>query len=96
MSARAIAQIEASDSLAGADSAVDSKALTQAHDKLVEAVKHARSAYEFCPGAYTCTALRACLAAARSFDRHVDELAFALSAEWLRTFPKIIEGSDAE
>jgi len=96
MSARAIAQIEASDSLAGADSAVDSKALTQAHDKLVEAVKHARSAYEFCPGAYTCTALQVCLAAAKAFDQHVEQLAFHLSAEWLRKFPKIIEGSDAE
>jgi hypothetical protein len=77
-------------------SVIDSKAVTTAHDKLVEAVKHARLSYEFCPGSYTCTALQACLAAAKAFDRHVDELAFALSAEWLCQFPKIIEGSDAE
>jgi hypothetical protein len=59
-------------------------------------VKQARYAYEFCPGTYTCTTLQACLAAARAFDRYLDELAFAHSAEWLRQFPKIIEGGDAE
>jgi hypothetical protein len=77
-------------------SVIDSKALTKAADKLAEAVKQTRYAYEFCPGAYTCTALQACLAAASAFDQYVDELAFAHSAEWLRRFPKIIEGGDAE
>jgi hypothetical protein len=75
---------------------INSKALTQAAARLAEAVKQARLAYEFSPGSYTCTALQACLAAARAFDQYVDELAFAHSAEWLRRFSKIIEGSDAE
>ena len=77
-------------------SVINSKALTKVADKLIEAVKQARLAYEFCPGSYTCTALQACLAAASAFDQYVDELAFAHSAEWLRQFPKIIEGGDAE
>jgi len=75
---------------------IDSKTLTQAADKLSEAVKQARLACQFCPGSYTCMALQACLAAARAFDQYVDELAYANSAEWLRQFPKISEGSDAE
>ena len=77
-------------------SVIDPKALTKAAEKLAEAVKQARYAYEFCPSAYTCTALQACLAAAKAFDQYVDELAFAHSAEWLRQFPKIIESGDAE
>jgi hypothetical protein len=59
-------------------SVIDPKALTKAAEKLAEAVKQARYAYEFCPSAYTCTALQACLAAARAFDRHAyrqDDLA---------------------
>jgi hypothetical protein len=75
---------------------INSKALTKAAAQLAEAVKHARLAYQFSPGSYTCTTLQACLAAAKAFDRHVEELAFALSAEWLRKFPKIIEDDDAE
>jgi hypothetical protein len=76
---------------------INSKALTKAAEQLAKAVKHTKLAYQFCPGSYTCTALQACLAAARAFDQHVNELAFAHSAEWLRQFPKIvIEGGDAE
>jgi hypothetical protein len=78
------------------DGVIASKVLTQAADKLGEAVKQAKLAYQFCPGSYTCTALQACLAAACAFDQYVDELAFAYSAEWLRQFPKIIEGGNAE
>jgi hypothetical protein len=77
-------------------SVIDSKTLTQAADKLAEAVKHTKLAYQFCPGSYTWWAMCECLAAARAFDQHVEELAFALSAEWLRKFPKISEGSDAK
>ena len=78
-----------------ASGVIDSKMLTQAADQLAEAVKQARLAYQFCPGSYTCRALQAYLAAAKAFDQYVDELAFAHSAEWLRRFPKIIEGGDA-
>jgi len=77
-------------------SVIKSKALTQAADGLGEAVKQAKLAYQFSPGSYTWSALCKCLAAARAFDQYVDELAFAHSAEWLRRFPKIIEGGDAE
>jgi hypothetical protein len=75
---------------------INSKALTKAAERLAEAVKHARLAYQFCPGSYTATTFQALLAAARAFDQHVEELAFALSVEWLRKFPKIIEDGDAE
>jgi hypothetical protein len=75
---------------------IDSKALTDAAEKLAEAVKHVRLAYEFSPGSYTWTALETCLAAAKAFDEHVNELAFRESSEWLRKFPKIIEAGDAE
>jgi hypothetical protein len=75
---------------------LDSKVLTEVAERLAEAMKHAKLAYQFTPGSYTCTTLQACLAAAKAFDQHVDELAFAHSAEWLRRFPKISEGSDAE
>ena len=75
---------------------ISSKALTKAAEQLDEAVKHTKLAYQFCPSSYTCTALQVCLAAAKAFDQHVEQLAFHLSAEWLRKFPKIIEGSDAE
>ena len=75
---------------------LDGKALTRAATKLAEAIKQAKLAYQFCPGSYTCTALQACRAAASAFDRHVDELALAHSAEWLRKFPEISEGDNAE
>jgi hypothetical protein len=75
-------------------SAIDSKALTTAHDMLVEAVKHTKLAYQFAPNSYTWSAICKCLAGARAFDQHVEQLAFHLSAEWLRKFPKIIEDGD--
>jgi hypothetical protein len=75
---------------------IDSKALTDAAEKLAKAVKHARLAYQFSPGSYTWTTLETCLAAAKAFDEHVNELAFRESAEWLRKFPRIAEGGDAE
>ena len=78
------------------DGVIASKALTQAANRLAEAVKQTKLAYQFSPGSYTCMALQACLAAASAFDQYVDELAYAHSAEWLRQFPKISEGSDAE
>ena len=78
------------------DGVIASKALTQAANRLAEAVKQTKLAYQFSPGSYTWSALCKCLAAARAFDQYVDELAFAHSAEWLRRFPKIIEGGDAE
>jgi len=75
---------------------IDSEALTEAAEQLAEALKHAKLAYQFSPGSYTWSALCKCLAAAKAFDQHVEELAFALSAEWLRQFPKIIGDGDAE
>ena len=71
-------------------SLIDAKALTVAANKLCEAVDQTRFAYQFCPGSHTMSAFQACLAAAEAFDRHVNELAFAHSAEWLRKFPKVI------
>jgi hypothetical protein len=73
---------------------IDSKALTEAHEKMAEAMKQTRLAYQFCPGSYTFMAMQACLAAAKALDEHVTELAYVHSAEWLRTFPKIV-GDDA-
>jgi hypothetical protein len=49
----------------------DAKALTRA---MAEAVKHARLAYEFCPGSYTYTTLHACLIAAEVLDQHIKTL----------------------
>jgi hypothetical protein len=40
---------------------IDSKALTRAAESMAEAVKHARLAYQFCPGSYTMTMLQSCL-----------------------------------
>jgi hypothetical protein len=77
--------------------AIDTKALTKAADKMAEAVKHARFAYQFCPGSYTMTTFQACLDAAKAIDQHVSVLAVAYSAEWLREFPKIaVEIHDVE
>jgi hypothetical protein len=76
---------------------IDAKGLALAAKKLREAVDQSRLAYLFCPGSYTMSAFQACLAAAEAFDKHVSELAFAHSAEWLRKFPKIIsEHQDVE
>jgi hypothetical protein len=75
---------------------IDSKALTRAAESMAEAVKHARLAYQFCPGSYTMTTLQACLTAASALDQHISALAFAHSAEWLRKFPKIVEDCDGE
>jgi hypothetical protein len=75
---------------------IDSKVLTRAADSMAEAVKHARLAYQFCPGSYTMSALQACLTAASALDQHISALAFAHSAEWLRKFPKIVEDCDGE
>ena len=75
---------------------IDAKALTRAGDYLRVAVEQTRFAYQFGPSSYTMTAFQACLAAAEAFDRHVSELAFANSAEWLREFPKIIERDHVE
>ena len=76
--------------------AIDAKALARVADKMAQAVKHARFAYQFCPGSYTMMTFQACLDAARSLDQHISELAFAHSAEWLRRFPKIVENEDVE
>jgi hypothetical protein len=73
---------------------VDSKALTEAAGEMVEAVKQARLAYQFCASSYTWTVLQACLAASKAFDQHVAELAFTHSAAWLQKFPRV--GRDAE
>ena len=78
------------------ETSVDSKALTKAADRLAEAVKHARLAYQFSPGSHTWKTLETCLAAAKALDEHVNELACRESAEWLRKFPRITEGGDAE
>ena len=60
---------------------IDSKALTRAAASMAKAVKHARLAYQFCPGSYTMTTLQACLTAASALDQHISALAFAHSAE---------------
>jgi hypothetical protein len=73
---------------------LDGKALTMMADALREAVKQAKLAYQFAPGSYTWSALCKCLAAGRAFDQYVERLAFRLSAEWLRTFPKIVGDGD--
>jgi hypothetical protein len=75
-------------------SEIDSKALTDAAEKMAEALKHAKLAYQFRPGSYTMSTLQACLAAARALDQYVSNLAFVRSAEWLRKFPKIEEQAD--
>lgn len=75
---------------------IDSKALTRAAEDMAETVKQTRLAYQFAAGSYTYAALVACLKAARALDQHIEALAFAHSAEWLRKFPKIIEDRDAE
>jgi hypothetical protein len=75
---------------------IDSKALTRAAESMAEAVKHARLAYQFCPGSYTMRTLQAYLTAASALDQHISALAFAHSAEWLRKFPKIVEDWDGE
>ena len=75
---------------------IDSKALNHAAEKMAEAVNHARHAYQFCPGSYTMTTLQACLVAAEALDLHISALAVVHSGEWLRTFPRIMEGSDAD
>ena len=72
----------------------DGKALIMMADSLREAIKQAKLAYQFSPGSYTWSALCKSLAAARVFDEHVERLAFRVSAEWLRTFPKIIGDGD--
>jgi hypothetical protein len=74
----------------------DGKALIMMADSLREAIKQAKLAYQFAPNSYTHAALDRLLAAAHVFDEHVERLAFRVSAEWLRKFPKIIEDSDAE
>jgi protein tyrosine phosphatase (PTP) superfamily phosphohydrolase (DUF442 family) len=70
---------------------IDSKVLTRAAESMAEAVKHARLAYQFCPGSYTFTTLKACLTAAGAIDEHISALAFVHSAEWLRKLPRIEE-----
>lgn len=72
-------------------STIDAKTLTKAHESMAEAVQHARLAYQFCPGSYTYTTLHACLTAAKALDQYISTLAIVHSAEWLRTFPKIVE-----
>jgi hypothetical protein len=74
---------------------IDSKSLTEATDKMADAMKQSQLAYQFCPGSYTVMAMEACLAAAKALDKLVAELAFMHSAEWLRKFPKII-GDDGD
>ena len=76
--------------------AISLKELIEAAAQMREAVKHARLAYQFCPGSYTMSALQACVAAGEALDQYVDNLAFALSANWLRKFPKIVESDDVE
>jgi len=73
---------------------LDGKALTAMADALREAVKQTKLAYQFAPGSYTWTAMCKCLTAAHTFDQYVERLAFRVSAEWLRKFPKIVENSD--
>jgi hypothetical protein len=73
---------------------IDSKTLTEASDKIAEAMKESQLAYQFSPSSYTFMAMQACLAAAKAVDEHVAELASMHSAEWLRRFPKIIGGDD--
>jgi hypothetical protein len=75
---------------------IDAKVLTAAAEKMAEAVKQARLAYQFGANAYTFAALEASLKAAKALDQHISELAFAHSAEWLRKLPKIVEDGDAE
>ena len=70
---------------------IDSKALTNAAEKMAEAIKHARLAYQFGPSSYSMSTLQNCLAAAEVLVQYVNDLAFAHSAEWLRRFPKIEE-----
>jgi hypothetical protein len=43
---------------------------TKAAKSIAEAVKHARLAYQFCPGFYTYWTLHACLIAAEALDEH--------------------------
>jgi hypothetical protein len=69
---------------------INSKTLTEASDKIAEAMKQSQLAYQFCPGSYTAMTMDACLAAAKALDKLVAELAFTRSAEWLRKFPKIM------
>jgi hypothetical protein len=76
------------------DDSLDGKALTAITDSLREAVKDTKLAYQFAPNSYTWSAMCKCLAAGRAFDQHVERLAFRLSAEWLRTFPKIVGDGD--
>jgi hypothetical protein len=71
---------------------IDSKALTEAIEKMTEATEWTRLGYRFCPSSYTFRAMQACLAAAKALDEHIDELAFMHSAEWLRKFPRICPG----
>jgi hypothetical protein len=73
---------------------LDGKALTTMADALREAIKEARLGYQFTPNSYTYGALDRCLVAARVFDQHVERLAFRVSAEWLRTFPRIVGDDD--
>jgi hypothetical protein len=68
---------------------IDSKTLTETVEKMAEAMKQTQLAYQFCPCSYTVTAMQACLTAAKALDKHVAELAFMHSAEWLRKFPRI-------
>ena len=70
---------------------IDWKTLTEASDKIAEAMKQSRLAYQFCPGSYTAMTRDACLAAAKAVDKLVAELACLQSAEWLRKFPAIIK-----
>ena len=74
--------------------AISPKELVNAVERMREAVKHARLAYQFGASSYTASAFQNCLAAAEALDQYVSNLAFAHSAEWLRTLPKIIERDD--
>ena len=65
--------------------------MTNAAEKMAEAVKHAKLAYQFGPSSYSMSTLQTCLAAAAALDQYVSDLAFVHSAEWLRGFPKIEE-----
>jgi hypothetical protein len=71
---------------------IDAKALTQAANRLRAAVDQTRLAYRFCASSYTMSAFQTSLAAAEAFDRYVSALAYARSAEWLRTFPSVAGG----
>jgi len=67
-----------------------SKTLTEAVEKMADAMKQTQLAYRFGPSSYTFMAMQACSAACKALDEHVAELAYMHSAEWLRKFPKSV------